>query len=123
MQWVNFIRDIQEDNELGRQYFPKAALKRFKLSNLRPETAQANPEAFAAFMKHQIMLYRHWQSDANVGFRFIPKRQRIPLATAVEMYNWTADQIEKNPLVVFEQKIKPSKRRVIFTAVKNIIYA
>jgi phytoene synthase len=34
MQFINFIRDIDEDITLGRRYFPTQDLKEFSLANL-----------------------------------------------------------------------------------------
>jgi len=41
--------------------------------------------------------------------------------TAADMYFWTAKQIEKNPLVVFERKVKPRKTRIIMQFFLNIL--
>jgi phytoene synthase len=120
MQWINFVRDIQEDNELKRQYIPVADLKKFGLKDLGEETARENPEAFTKLIKLQLKRYQDWQTEANRGLRFIPKRLRIPLETAIDMYNWTADQIEHDPFIVYAKKVKPRKRRVIIKATTNI---
>jgi phytoene synthase len=113
MQYINFIRDIAEDNALGRQYLPQEDLARYGLSNLSHNTALAQPKAFTKLMKFEIERYRTWQREAAKGFSFIPKRYRVPLRTAVDMYEWTADRIERDPLVVFDLKLKPSKWRVM----------
>lgn len=120
MQYINFLRDIDEDNELGRLYFPKRTLISHGLKDLDKKTAQAAPEAFSAFMHEQLNLYDEWQTEANKGFSYIPKRLRIPLQTATDMYNWTAEEIRKNPFIVYEKQLKPHKARVIKTAAKNI---
>jgi len=116
MQWINFIRDINEDIELGRCYFPESALKKYGLSKLSRSVAEQNEASFKEFVRDEIERYQSWQSDANKGYDFIPARLRIPLETARDMYDWTANQIYKNPLVVFEKKIKPSKAKVVRTA-------
>jgi phytoene synthase len=116
MQWINFVRDIKEDNELGRQYIPAADLKKFGLKDLREETARENPQAFEKLIALQLKRYRAWQQEANDAMRFIPKLLRAPLRTAVDMYDWTAQQIEKDPLIVYSKKVKPRKRRVLIRA-------
>lgn len=121
MQWINFIRDIAEDETLGRQYFPASVLKKYGLKSLSKETAQTNPEAFIACVRAEIDRYRAWQNEANTGYRFVPYRYRIPLKTARDMYDWTANVIYKNPFVVFDQKVKPSKWRVIARAMRNVL--
>jgi phytoene synthase len=121
MQWINFLRDIDEDNHLGRSYFPKNTLKKFGLKDLNKETVHANPDNFKKFMNEQLNLYEQWQSQADKGFSYIPKRLRIPLQTATDMYNWTAKEIRKDPFIIYQKKIKPNKRKVIKTAAKNSI--
>lgn len=123
MQFVNFIRDVSEDNELGRQYFPLESLEKFGLKNLSQNEAKKNSEQFVNFMRGQVQLYQEWQQEAAKGFVYIPRRLRIPLRTAVDMYNWTAHQIEKDPMVVFTRKIKPTKQRVLLTAIRRSFWA
>lgn len=113
MQWINFVRDVKEDNGLGRCYFPATDLKKFGLDSLDEQTALKNPDQFKKFMRFQIKRYYDWQAEANKGFKFIPRRLRIPLQTAVDMYAWTAEQIEKDPFIVFEKKVKPRKRDIL----------
>ncbi len=113
MQWINFVRDIKEDNSLGRCYFPVADLKKFGLASLDEKVALNNPDKFNKFIRFQIKRYYGWQKEANKGFKFIPRRLRIPLQTAVDMYAWTAEQIEKDPFIVFEKKVKPRKRDIL----------
>jgi len=120
MQWINFIRDIDEDNGLGRSYFPQEDLKAFGLKDLSRQTIAAHEDQFQAFVQFQLKRYRDWQLEARRGFRYIPKASRIPLETAVDMYDWTARQIRRNPMVVFEKKVKPARHRVIHTAIKYL---
>jgi len=116
MQFINFLRDIDEDNCLGRCYFPAEDLKRFGLTDLKyPEEGD-----FDGFMRFQLDRYEQWQTEAYDGFEYIPRRLRIPLQTAVDMYNWTAREIEKDPSIVFRQKVKPKKSRVLVRAAQLI---
>lgn len=119
MQWINFIRDIDEDNQLGRCYFPATELKKYGLKDLSRETAEAKPEKFTKFVHEQINRYKKWQAEADKGIHYIPERYRVPVTTAIDMYNWTARQIEKDPMVVFKKKVKPRKRQVIRQVIKN----
>lgn len=122
MQWVNFIRDVEEDNGLGRSYFPQEDLKRFGLVDVMHSTAQKQPEEFRAFMRFQIQRYRDWQTKADAGMKFIPRRLRVPLKTSVHMYEWTAKQIEHDPMIVFQKKVKPSRTFLVFNALQNFVY-
>ena len=121
MQYINFLRDIAEDNALGRCYFPAGEYKKYGLKNLSEEEARNKPAMFADFMHAQLLRYAQWQTEANEGFNYIPRRLRVPLHTAVDMYNWTAQQLKYYPLVVYEKKLKPKKRQVVGGAIRRSI--
>jgi phytoene synthase len=121
MQFINFIRDIREDNAFGRNYFPKDDMARFQLISLGINDVLGNRNGFEKFVHAQIMRYQEWQSQAEQGFRFIPRRCLIPIKTASEMYKWTARRIEKNPLIVYKRKVKPSKMRIWRVILKNFL--
>jgi len=119
MQYINFIRDIDEDNALGRLYLP---LEDFSLTSLKPEEVKAKEKTFRNFHLRQIERYRKWQKEAEKGYKFIPNRYLIPIKTAADCYLWTARQIEKDPFKVFERKIKPSKIRIIGKMLANTLF-
>lgn len=123
MQWINFIRDIDEDNHLGRQYFPSEDISSCELKDLSAESAKKHPEAFEKFIHKQISRYQTWQDEASIGHAYIPRSLRIPVKTAVDMYNWTAMKIAEHPQLVFEKKLKPSKTRVMARAAWRSINA
>lgn len=119
MQYINFIRDIAEDLELGRTYFPQKDLEEFNLTSLEGEDAAVNPEGFQEFIQKQLETYKIWQETAEKGFKYIPYRYLIPIKTASDMYNWTARQIEKDPFVVYQRKVKPSAPLIITNIFSN----
>ena len=119
MQYVNFIRDIEEDLELNRIYFPTEEIRDYGLQSLSEGYVRKRKEHFCEFMRAQITRYLEWQKEAEDGFHFIPTRYLIPIKTASDMYKWTAKQIWKNPLIVFERKVKPSIPRITMTIAKN----
>jgi 15-cis-phytoene synthase len=121
MQYINFIRDIDEDNRLGRLYFPTSELKKYGLKNLSKPTTQAEGANFNSFVAAQVSVYKNWQAEADAAYKYIPKRLRIPVRTATDMYNWTAEQIAKNPILVFEKKLKPTKSRILKSIAANSI--
>jgi phytoene synthase len=123
MQYVNFIRDIAEDLTLGRTYFPRDEMDRFGLDNLSVASVSRDPGGFAAFVRFQLGRYREWQEQAEAGFRYIPRRYRIPIRTASDMYRWTARTIERDPAVVHRRKVKPSVMRIVSGAAANTLKA
>jgi len=122
MQYVNFIRDIDEDLYIGRNYFPRKEYLENKLQNLEYEETIKNPEGFKRFIKTQLKRYSNWQLEAEKGFKYIPKRYLIPIKTASEMYKWTAKIIEKDPFIVYQRKVKPSIPRIVVTIGKNAVF-
>ena len=118
MQYLNFIRDIAEDIELRRVYFPQKDLKKFEIPKLDENSVKSNPEGFKQFIRKQLETYYSWQEKAEEGFQYIPLRCLIPIKTASDMYKWTGNHIEKNPFIVYERKVKPS----IPIILSNIFY-
>lgn len=119
LQYINIIRDIDEDNKLGRTYIPLSILKKYKLSNLQKETVHKKPEQFISLIRSEINRYKDWQKKADEGFVFIPKKTRIPIKTAVIMYNWTADQIYENPFIIYDKKVKPKISQILIMMLKQ----
>jgi len=116
MQYINFIRDVDEDLALGRTYLP---LEQSGLQALHHDHALQNRNAFEHFVRRQINLYREWQIEAERGFAHIPRRYRIPIKTASDMYKWTAMTIFRDPFIVFRRKVKPTVPRILATVVRN----
>ena len=121
MQYINFIRDIAEDQELDRTYFPVADFNTCGLKSLDYDHVKRHPEEFQRFIHQQIHRYCHWQRTAEIGYKYIPKRYLISVKTASEMYYWTAEQIYKNPFIIYEWKVKPLISRIITTTLINLI--
>ncbi len=120
-QYINFIRDIDEDNKRNRNYFPQDELKKHGLKDLTFDTIGNNKDGFVSFINEQLDRYFSWQNQAIAAFKYIPRRYKIPLQTAVEMYAWTGRTIRKTPMVIYERKVKPTKIRIILTGLKKII--
>lgn len=118
MQFINFIRDISEDNTLGRIYLP---IGESSLEDLSEKSATEAPREFRRFLGEQLDRYRAWQREAEAGYRFIPKRYLVPIKTAGDMYNWTAETIAADPFVVYKKKVKPSRGRILTQILRNVL--
>jgi phytoene synthase len=121
MQYINFIRDINEDNKLNRLYFPKHELDLFGLDNLGAKYVLKNKQSFQAFIDKQLERYCGWQELAEMGYNFIPRRYLIPIKTASEMYKWTGRKIHQNPFMIFELKVKPMVSQIVLNTLVNIV--
>ncbi|ORC37842.1 phytoene synthase [Marispirochaeta aestuarii] len=120
MQYINFIRDIAEDNSFGRRYLP---LEESGLVSLKEEETRKKPEQFRRFMQLQTERYKEWQREAEEGYALIPRRYRIPIRTAGDMYTWSAGIIEQDPFIVYRRKVKPSRARIIASIAANLFRA
>ena len=118
-QYINFIRDIAEDLDLGRSYFPTDLLVSCNLQSLKLAETCQKPENFRNFTQQVLQQYQKWQQIGEEGFSFFPKKYRTAIKTASDMYKWTSLQIAKDPFIVYQKKIKPQKRRVLLTGVSN----
>jgi len=120
MQLINFLRDIQEDRDLGRLYIPQEDLNRFNLRNLLINS-EIEKKQFIKLMHFEIKRYFNIQKQAEKGYEFIPRRFLLPIKTASDMYNWTAKQIDENPFLVFQKKIKPKSWQVFRQFILNFL--
>ncbi|MFO8050750.1 MAG: phytoene/squalene synthase family protein [Thermoplasmatota archaeon] len=122
MQYINFIRDIDEDNGLGRTYIPEVELRMYDLKDLKEPTVRKRPECFAALIDHQIERYLKWQAEAERGYAGLAKDVKVPIVNASDMYKWTAMKILRNPMIVYRKKVKPSKSRIVLNILSKKIY-
>ena len=117
MQYINFLRDIAEDVELGRRYLP---LSGSGLQSLEESEVRSHEERFVRWFREQSLLYRAWHEEAARGYAYIPRRYRLPIQTAEDMYLWTASLLEENPMLVYERKVKPPRNRIRRRAFINL---
>jgi phytoene synthase len=118
MQYINFIRDVAEDNRLGRTYLP---LCETSLPDLQEASVRSDPREFVRFIRSEVERYKGWQERAEEGYVFIPKRVLVPVKTASDMYDWTAHVIRDDPFVVYQRKVKPSRPRILASVLGNAI--
>lgn len=117
MQYINCLRDIDEDMGLGRRYIP---LGDAPFQDFSEQETRRYPEEFEAFMRRELRRFLGWQEEADAAFSFIPRLYRIPIRTASDMYLWTAEQLYRNPWQVYQGSLKPGKLRVIFRGLWNL---
>lgn len=120
-QYINFIRDIDEDNSLNRQYLPQQNLEKYNLENLEEDYIKQNQENFQKFLRAELDYFYQLVDEAKKGFHFMPRRYRIPIKIATNLYIYTGKIIYENPQVVYEKKVKPRMSRILIEALKVII--
>ena len=121
MQCINALRDIAEDIRLGRSYIPNDDLREHGLRSLEYQYVKNHPEKFSNLMKTHISRFCYWLETAEKGYHYMPKRYLISVKTAMDMYQWTAEQILKHPLIVYEWKVKPLISQIVSTVFMNLV--
>lgn len=107
MQLLNFIRDVDEDEKLGRRYL------------VYKDAWKSDKEKWTGVIHKYLDAYFEVQQQAEKGYKYIPKQYLIPIKTAADMYKKTAKSIQANPDIVWQKKVKPKKWEVIFELIKN----
>jgi len=120
-QYINFIRDIEEDNSLHRQYLPQENLNKYNLSNLEKNSVALSGENLDIFLRNELDYFFRLIEEAKKGFELIPRTYRIPIAIATNLYIYTGKIIYRNPKVVYQKKVKPSKIRILNEALRIIL--
>jgi 15-cis-phytoene synthase len=121
IQYLNFIRDIGEYNNLERCYIPQDELALFGLPDTSKKTAEANDAAFKDCIRQQVERCEQWLALPKEDMIYLPRDCRVPMITAVEMYEWTAATILNDPFIVFDHKVKPTRHRVLIAGLSNML--
>ena len=114
-QLTNFLRDIDDDLGLGRQYLPQAELRRFGVDL----TERRVTPAFVELMRFQIDRCRHLYVDAAEGERWLPPRSERCVRTARRLYGAILDRIEDAGYDVFGgAHLRPHRREAAVGGVR-----
>ncbi len=102
LQLTNFLRDIGEDLDRGRQYLPQEDLHRFgvDLSDRR-----VTPE-FIDLMRFEIARCRALYSSAGVGVNMLPMRSARGIRAAQRSYERILWEIEGSGYDVFNRRAR-----------------
>jgi phytoene synthase len=112
-QFTNFLRDIAEDLDRGRQYLPHDDLRRFGVDL----TDRRVDGAFRALMEFEIARCRRLYADADPGLALLSPRSRPAIAAAHAMYEAILDRIEAVGFDVFSGRVRVRRtRRLLIVA-------
>ena len=103
-QLTNFLRDIDEDLDRGRQYVPLEDSRRFGADlGLRRVT----PE-FVDLMRFEIERCRELYRSAEIGISMLPERSARCVGAAHTLYGRILDEIEAQGYDVFDSRASVS---------------
>jgi len=101
-QLTNFLRDIAEDLDRGRQYVPQEDLARFGVDLTE---RRCTPE-FVALMQFEIERCRQLYRHAEEGIAMLPGRSAQCVAAAHDLYGRILDRIEAQGYDVFARRAR-----------------
>jgi 15-cis-phytoene synthase len=103
-QLTNFLRDINEDLDRGRQYLPQEDLRRFGVDL----TERRCTPQFIELMKFEIQRCRALYASADLGTTMLPDRSARCVGAARVLYGRILDKIEEEHYDVFAQRARVS---------------
>jgi phytoene synthase len=112
-QLTNFLRDIGEDLDRGRQYLPQDDLRRFGVDL----TERACTPQLVELMRFEIARCRALYDEAAAGIAMLPPRSARCVAAAHDLYGRILDRIERQGYDVFRRRAR------VATPVKVIVAA
>ncbi len=103
-QLTNFLRDIDEDLDRGRQYVPQEDIRRFGADL----TARRVTPEFVELMRFEIGRCRELYRSADIGIAMLPDRSAKTIRAAHTLYGRILDEIEAQNYDVFTSRASVS---------------
>lgn len=101
-QLTNFLRDIAEDLDRGRQYVPQEDLRRFGVDLTQREVT---PE-FIELMRFEIDRCRTLYASADLGVAMLPPSSGRTIRAARALYSRILERIEAADYDVFSTRVR-----------------
>ena len=115
-QLTNFLRDVDEDLDRGRQYVPQDDLKQFEVDLAERRCTPA----FVALMRFEIDRCRTLYADAATGIAMLPPRSARCVAAAHDLYGRILDRIERQGYDVFQRRARVATPVKLAVAVRHL---
>ena len=116
-QLTNFLRDIADDLDRGRQYLPQDDLRRFGVDL----TERRVTPGFESLMAFEIARCRQLYRSALAGIDLLPARSARCIQAALTVYARILDAIERRRYDVFAGRARvPTPTKLVLTA-RNLV--
>ena len=123
-QLTNILRDVREDADRGRIYFPVEDLARFGVGEADIQGGIRTPE-FIALMDFEAARARAYYQQAKPLVKLIDRRSQASLSALIAIYSRLLDRIEESNYDVFRRRISLSaweKSRIVLRYVGRAIF-
>ena len=115
-QLTNFLRDVSEDLDRGRVYFPLDELDGFGVSIT---DRRVTPE-WSDFCRFQIDRMRALYTSADEGIRHLPAESRPSIQAARVLYSEILDRIEERGYDVFTDRVRVGLSRKVYVGLREL---
>jgi phytoene synthase len=115
LQLINIIRDVDEDQRLGRVYLPQDELVTFGVDELAPSPA------FRELMAFQADRARTYLAEGLRLLETLDRRSALCVRTFAGLYRETLDLIEAGGFDVFGEKTRLSAPRKLAVVAKGLL--
>jgi 15-cis-phytoene synthase len=115
LQLINIIRDVDEDNRLGRVYLPQDELARFGVTEL------ADGPAWRALMAFQAQRARVHLDEGLRLLDSLDRRSALCVSTFAGLYRAHLDRIEANGFDVFRGSVRLSAPEKLAVVARGLI--
>ncbi len=115
-QLTNFLRDVGEDLDRGRVYFPQDELDHFGADIWSRQV----DDAWRSFCRFQIDRMNELYATADEGITMLPPSSARAIRTARVLYSEILDHVVANDYDVFSQRARVPLRRKLTVAAQNL---
>ncbi len=115
LQLINIIRDVDEDQQLGRVYLPQDELAAFEVEELAP-----TPQ-FRELMAFEAERARTFLAEGLRLLDSLDRRSALCVGTFAGLYGETLDRIEANGFDVFGEKTRLSTPRKLAVVARGLL--
>jgi 15-cis-phytoene synthase len=115
LQLINIMRDVDEDQALGRVYLPQDELDRFGVTRL-----EHSPE-FVELMRFNAQRARAHLAEGLRLLDSLDRRSALCVATFAGLYRGQLDRMEANDFDVFDKSCRLSTRAKLGVVARNLL--
>jgi 15-cis-phytoene synthase len=115
LQLINIIRDVDEDQRLGRVYLPQDELAAFEVDELEP-----SPQ-FRELMAFEAERARTYLAEGLRLLESLDRRSALCVGTFAGLYRETLDRIEAGGFDVFGEKTRLSTPRKLAVVARGLL--
>src|SRR4051812_221089 len=124
LQLINIMRDVVEDEGLGRVYLPQDELRRFGVTGVgstEPGMGLAHTPEFVELMRFNAQRARAHVDEGLRLLESLDRRSALCVATFAGLYTRQLERMEANDFDVFDKSCRLSTRAKLSVVARNLL--